>query len=96
MLLSNYLSNIVSILSHIWAPILVGLTINILMEFFIPKKAIFSNFAKKDFLTLIKASICGFIISSLSFEVIPLIVSLRKNGASIPAIASMLAFTPWT
>lgn len=96
MLFSNFLVNILSILNHVWAPILVGLVINIVIELCIPKKIIISNFNKKDFLTLLRASVSGFLISGLSFGVIQLIVSLRKKGASVPACAAMLAFTPWT
>ncbi|MFA5303270.1 MAG: permease [Candidatus Nanoarchaeia archaeon] len=96
MLLSNYLVGIFSVLKNAWAPILLGLIINVLIEIFIPKKLILSGFHKKDFLTIIRASFSGLLISGLSFGVIPLIVSLRKNGASFPACAAMLAFTPWT
>jgi uncharacterized membrane protein YraQ (UPF0718 family) len=96
MLLSNYLIIIVSIISNVWAPILVGLVINVVIEMCIPKKIILSNFNKKDFLTIIRASISGFVISGLSFGIIPIIIALRKKGASAPAIAAMLAFTPWT
>jgi uncharacterized membrane protein YraQ (UPF0718 family) len=96
MLISNYLTNIISILMNAWAPILLGIIINILIEIFIPKKILLSNFNKKDFLTIIRASLTGLIISGLSFGVIPLVIALRKKGASVSACAAMLAFTPWT
>jgi len=96
MMLSSFFIGLISVLSRCWAPILLGIVINIVVEIFMPKKTILSNFEKKDFLTLLRASVAGFIISGLSFGVVPTIVSLRKNGASAPAVAAMLAFTPWS
>jgi len=96
MLLNDFFMSILAIFSRIWAPLLAGLAINLLIELALPKKNVLKGFGKKDFFTIIKASVTGFILSSLSFGVIPAIVALKKNGASVPAIAAMLAFTPWS
>jgi len=96
MLLNDFFMSILAIFSRIWAPLLAGLAINLLIELALPKKNVLKGFGKKDFFTIIKASVTGFILSSLSFGVIPAIVAVKKNGASVPAIAAMLAFTPWS
>jgi len=96
MILSLYLVKIIAILSKVWPLIVLGIIFNLLIELFMPKKIILSNFKKKDFLTILRAAVSGFLISGLSFKVIPIVVSLRKEGASAPACASMLAFSPWT
>ncbi len=96
MLLDDFFMLMLAIFSRIWAPLLAGLMINFLIELALPKKNVFKGFEKKDFFTIIKASVTGFILSSLSFGVIPAIVALKKKGASVPAIAAMIAFTPWS
>jgi uncharacterized membrane protein YraQ (UPF0718 family) len=96
MLLDDFFMKMLAILSRVWAPLLAGLAINFLIELALPKKNVLKGFGKKDFFTIVKASVTGFILSSLSFGVIPAIIALKKNGASVPAIAAMLAFTPWS
>ncbi|MDD2679146.1 MAG: permease [Candidatus Nanoarchaeia archaeon] len=96
MILSSYLANVFSIILNSWMFIVIGIIANLILEAVIPKKIILSNFGKKDFFTIIRASVSGLLVSGLSFGVVPLVASLRKNGASISACAAMLAFTPWT
>ena len=91
----NFLTYSYSLLSMMWAAIILGLIISGFIDTFIPKTYIEKLLSQSNKRTLLRAALLGILLSTCSHGVLAISMQLYKKGASIPAVIVLLTASPW-
>ena len=84
-----------SYLAMVAWPIVLGLLLGGLIDYYIPTEYISKYLAGKRKRTILYATSLGFLMSSCSHGILALTIQLHKKGASGPAVVSFLLASPW-
>jgi uncharacterized membrane protein YraQ (UPF0718 family) len=95
-MLTNIIREIIYVYNEAAIYIIFGFFVAGLLKVTIPSEKIFKHLGKKNFSTVLKASILGIPLPLCSCAVLPTAVSLKKQGASRGATLSFLISTPET
>jgi uncharacterized membrane protein YraQ (UPF0718 family) len=95
-MLTNIIREIIYIYNEAAIYIIFGFFVAGLLKVTIPSEKIFKHLGKKNFNTVLRASILGIPLPLCSCAVLPTAVSLKKQGASRGATLSFLISTPET
>ena len=76
-------------------PIVLGLLIGGLMDYYVPQEYVSKYLARKTKRTVFYAAGLGFLMSACSHGILALSMELHKKGASGPAVISFLLASPW-
>lgn len=93
--LINYFSAVLDLIKDLWLYMLIGFVAAGLVEEFISEKRLLKYFGANNFLSLIRASAAGFVVSACTCGAIPLAASLRTRGASTATTLTFLLASPW-
>lgn len=81
--------------NHLLVPILLGLVIGGIVDYYIPAEYISKYLTTHQKRTVLYAAGLGFLMSACSHGILALSMELHKKGASGPAVISFLLASPW-
>lgn len=94
-LLHDVLVSFYDYVSMIWFPILLGILIGGIIDYFVPREYVMSLLARHDKKTILYSIGLGFLASACSHGVLAISMELYRKGASTPAIIAFLLASPW-
>lgn len=83
-------------LHKMWFPIVLGLFLGGVIDYYIPGEYISKHLAEKKKRTVFYAVGLGFLMSACSHGILAVSMALHKKGASGPAVVAFLLASPWT
>lgn len=91
----QYLHGFGDILGDLWLYTLVGFLVAGLVDEFVSGERLLHYFGRNNLTSLLRAVLCGFLISACSCGAIPLAATLRSRGASTATTLAFLFASPW-
>jgi len=79
----------------LWLPILIGLIIGGVIDYFVPQTYISKYFGQHKKKTIFYSVFFGFLMSACSHGILAIAMELYKKGASTPAVIAFLLASPW-
>lgn len=76
-------------------PLLIGLLIGGIIDYFVPKEYIIKLLAGSRKRVILRSTLLGFLASTCSHGCLALTIELYRKGASTPAVVSFLLASPW-
>lgn len=76
-------------------PVLLGLLIGGLVDYFVPKEYIIKTLTGSKKRVILRSTLLGFLASTCSHGCLALSLELFRKGASVPAVVSFLLASPW-
>jgi len=93
--LHNFVISFYNYVSMIWFPILLGILIGGLIDYFVPREYIMKVLAQHNKRTILYSVVLGFLVSACSHGILAISMELYRKGASTPAIIAFLLAAPW-
>ena len=93
--LIQYINALWDIFKDLWLYMFLGFFLAALVDEFVSTKRLLSYFGRNDSLSIARATLAGFLVSSCSCGAIPLAATFRKRGASTATILTFLLAAPW-
>ena len=94
-ILHNFVISFYNYVSMIWFPILLGILIGGLIDYFVPREYIMKVLAQHNKRTILYSVVLGFLASACSHGILAISMELYRKGASTPAIIAFLLAAPW-
>lgn len=80
--------------NSVWWAVLLGFFMGGCIDYFIPGQFV-SYLLGRNKRSILRAVLCGFLMSACSHGILALSVQLYKKGASVPAVVAFLLASPW-
>ncbi len=93
--LHSLLASFYEYVGMVWFPILIGLLLGGVIEYYVPRKYIIKFLAQHKKRTIIYSVGLGFLMSACSHGILAISMELYKKGASTPAVIAFLLASPW-
>lgn len=94
-ILVSFKVNFLQYLKIVSIPLILGLGLGGLIDYFVPKEYISKILSGKSKKTIFSATGLGFLMSACSHGILALSIELYKKGASVATVISFLLASPW-
>lgn len=94
-ILVPFRNNFLQYLKIVSIPIILGLGLGGVVDYFVPKEYISKTLSGKSSRTIFRACGLGFLMSACSHGILALSIELYRKGASVAAVISFLLASPW-